>query len=100
MAQGRGVVDHDHVARERERREVRRAQQRHRAGGADRQRELLPGVAGAVHEPRPRGEDVVGAGPQRRQPARELARPALDAPELGARGGAGVDGDAVTGQLA
>ena len=54
---------------------------------------LLPRVAGAVGEPRPRREDRVAPGPQRRQPRRELARPALDAAELGARGGAGVDGD-------
>ena len=100
MAQRGGVVDHDDVARERQRREVGRAQQRPRAGGPQRQHELLPRVAGAVDEPRRRREDLVGAGPQRGQPGGELARPALDAAELGARGGAGVDGDAVTGQLA
>jgi hypothetical protein len=55
-------------------------------------------VAGAVDEPRARREDVVVA--ERPQPGRELARPALDSPELGSRGGAGVDGDAVTGQQA
>jgi len=53
-----------------------------------------------VHEPRRRLEHPVGRRPQRGQPGGELARPALDAAELGARGGAGVDGDAVTGQLA
>jgi hypothetical protein len=55
-------------------------------------------VAGAVDEPRPRRDDVVVAEP--RQPGRELARPALDPAELGSSGGAGVDGDAVTGQRA
>ena len=63
MAQRGGVVDHDHVARVRERREVGRAQQRPCAcaarAGSD---ELLPGVAGAVDEPRARREDLVGAG--------------------------------------
>jgi hypothetical protein len=57
-------------------------------------------VAGAVDEPRRRREDLVGVGPQRRQPGDELARPAFDAAELWSRGGAGVDGDAMTGQLA
>jgi hypothetical protein len=57
-------------------------------------------VAGAVDEPRPRREDLVRARPERGQPRGELARPALDAAELGACGGAGVDGDALTGQLA
>jgi hypothetical protein len=95
-----GVVDHDDVARERERGEVRGAQQRAGAGGAERQVELLPGMAGTVHEPPRRLEDLVGVLPQRGQPRGELPRPALDAAELGARGGAGVDGDAVTGQRA
>jgi hypothetical protein len=93
-------VDHDHGARVRERREVGRAQQGFGVGGAERQDELLPRVAGAVDEPRPRLEDLVGAGPQRRKPGGELARPALDPAELGAGGGASVDGDAVTGQRA
>jgi hypothetical protein len=57
-------------------------------------------VAGAVDKPRGRREDLVRVGPQGRQPRGELARPAFDTAELGARGGAGVDGDAVTGQLA
>jgi hypothetical protein len=57
-------------------------------------------VAGAVDEPRRRREDLVRAGSQGGQPGGELARPALDPAELGARGGASVDGDAVTGQLA
>jgi hypothetical protein len=57
-------------------------------------------VAGAVDEPRRRRERFVRVGPQGGQAGGELARPALDAAELGARGGAGVDGDAVTGQLA
>ena len=100
MAQRRGVVDDDHGARVRERREVGRAQQGRCAGGADGQDELLPGVAGAMHEARPRGEHLVAVGAQGRQPRGELARPALDPAELGARGGAGVDGDAVTGQRA
>jgi len=54
----------------------------------------------AVHEARPRREDLVAVGSQPRQPRRELAGPPLDPAELGARGGAGVDGDAVTGQQA
>jgi hypothetical protein len=53
-----------------------------------------------VDEPRRRREDLVGIRPQGGQPGRELARPAFDAAELGAGGGAGVDGDALTGQLA
>jgi len=57
-------------------------------------------MAGAVDEPRARREHLVGVGPQRGQPRGQLARPALDAAKLGTRGGAGVDGDAVTGQLA
>jgi hypothetical protein len=57
-------------------------------------------VAGTVDEPRPRRDDLVDVGPQRGEPGRELARPALDPAELGTRGGAGVDGDAVTGQQA
>jgi len=55
-------------------------------------------VAGTVDEPRARLEDLVVA--EVRQPSRELARPALDPAELGSSGGAGVDGDAVTGQRA
>jgi hypothetical protein len=55
-------------------------------------------VAGAVDEPRARLEDLVVA--ELGQSGRELARPALDSPELGSSGGAGVDGDAVTGQRA
>jgi hypothetical protein len=55
-------------------------------------------VAGAVDEPRARLEDLVVA--ELRQPGGELARPALDPSEFGSRGGAGVDGDAVTGQRA
>jgi hypothetical protein len=93
-------VDDDHVAGVREGREVGRAQQRPRPGGAQRQDELLPGVPGAVDEPRSRGDRLVAVGRQRGQPGGELARPAFDAAELGARGGAGVDGDAVTGQRA
>jgi hypothetical protein len=55
-------------------------------------------VPGAVDEPCAWLEDLVVA--ELRQPGRELARPALDSPELGSSGGAGVDGDAVTGQQA
>jgi hypothetical protein len=55
-------------------------------------------VTGAVDEPRARLQDLVVA--ELRQPGRELARPALDPAELGSRGGAGVDGDALTGQRA
>jgi hypothetical protein len=57
-------------------------------------------VSGAVHEPRARREHLVRVGAELWQPRRELARPPLDPAELGARGGAGVDGDAVTGQRA
>jgi len=57
-------------------------------------------VARAVDEARWRRQHLVGRGPQRGQADGELARPPFDAAELGARGGAGVDGDAVTGQLA
>jgi len=57
-------------------------------------------MAGAVDEPPRRREDLVRVRPQRGQAGGELARPAFDAAELGARGGAGVDGDAMTGQLA
>jgi hypothetical protein len=57
-------------------------------------------MARAVDEPRRRRQDVVRVGPQGGQARGELARPALDPAELGSSGGAGVDGDAVTGQLA
>jgi hypothetical protein len=57
-------------------------------------------MARAMDEPRRRSEDRVRVGPQGGQAGGELARPAFDAAELGARGGAGVDGDAMTGQLA
>ena len=70
MAQRGGVVDHDDVARERERREVGGAQQRRRAGRAQRQHELLPRVAGAVDQPRPRREHLVA----RRAAARAAGR--------------------------
>ena len=59
----------------------------------DGQIELLPRVARAVGEPGRRGQRLVGAGAQPRQPGGQLAGPPLDASELGARGGAGVDGD-------
>jgi len=48
-------------------------------------------VPGPVHERRGRAGDAVGAGPQRRQAGAQLARPALDAAELGTGGRAGVD---------
>jgi hypothetical protein len=54
VAQHRGVVDDDDAAPAGDRREVRRAQQRPHAGRTRRQHELLPGVPGAVHEPRRR----------------------------------------------
>jgi hypothetical protein len=57
-------------------------------------------MARTVREAGRRRDHVVGARAQRRQPRGELARPPLDAAELGARGGTGVDGDAVTGQRA
>ncbi len=57
-------------------------------------------MAGAVREPRSRLEDLVAARRELWQARGELAGPALDPAELGARGGAGVDGDAVTGQRA
>ena len=88
MAQRRGVVDHDDVARERQRGEVGGAQERARAGRPQRQHELLPGVAGAVHEPRRRREDLVRVGPQRGQAGGELARPAFDAAEGSGRAAA------------
>jgi hypothetical protein len=53
-----------------------------------------------VREPRIGLEDLVRVGLEGGQPGRELTRPALDAAELRASGGAGVDGDAVTGQRA
>jgi CHAD domain-containing protein len=40
-----------------------------------------------------RAQHLVRAGPQRGQPRHQLARPALDAAELGPDGGAGVDRD-------
>jgi hypothetical protein len=84
-------VHHDDVAREGERGDVRRAQQQRRAapGGERREHELLPRVPGAVHEPRARPDDLVVA--QRGQPRGHLARPALDAAELGACCGTRVD---------
>jgi hypothetical protein len=57
-------------------------------------------MARAVDEGRRWCQHLVCVGPQRGQARGELARPPFDAAELGARGGAGVDGDAVTGQLA
>jgi hypothetical protein len=50
-------------------------------------------VARAVRERRRRPQDGIGARPQRRQAPGQLARPALDAAELRAGGGARVDGD-------
>jgi hypothetical protein len=99
MPERRGVVDDDHAARVRERREVGGAQERPPAR-SDREHELLPRVARAVDEPRARREHFVAVRAQRGQPRGELARPPLHPAELGARGGAGVDGDAVTGQRA
>jgi hypothetical protein len=99
MAERRGVVDDDRGARVRERREVRGAQERLPAR-PDGQHQLLPRVAGSVDEPRAGLQDLVAIGAQRGQAHRELARPPLDPAELGARCGAGVDGDAVTGQRA
>jgi hypothetical protein len=95
MAQRGGVVDHHDAARTGERGQVGRAQERRCAQlpRPDRQHELLPGVAGAVGERRRRAQHDIAAGPQRRQADSELARPALDAAELGPDGGAGVDGD-------
>ena len=94
MAQRRGVVEHDDGARVRDRGEVGGAQERARPARAQRQDELLPRVAGAVGEARRGGaQDVVAAGAQRGQPRRELARPALDAAQLGPGGGARVDRD-------
>ena len=95
MAQRRGVVDHDDGARIRQRRQVRRAQQRAHPRGARRQHQLLPRVTGAMDERARRREHRVAARPQRGQPARQLARPALDAAELGPRRRARVDADDV-----
>jgi hypothetical protein len=93
MAEHGRVVEDDHDAGMGQRRDVPRAQ--HRVGAearrAGRQDGLLPGVPGPVGEPRPGGQHGVAAGPQPRQAARELARPALDAAELGANRGARVD---------
>ncbi len=93
MAQGRGVVDDHDRPRMRQRRQVRRAQQRPRPRGPGREHDLLPRVPGAVREPRARRHDDVAARPQRRQPPRELARPPLDPAELGPHGRPRVDRD-------
>ena len=75
--------------------EVRRAQQQRRPHPRDagRQHELLPRVARPVHQPRRRAQHGVRAGAEDRQARGQLARPALDAAQLGARGGSCVDGD-------
>jgi hypothetical protein len=95
MPQHRGVVDDDHAPPGRDRREVGRAQQRPGAEPrrAGREHDLLPRVPGAMGEPGRRPQDRVGAGPERREPRRELARPPLHAAELGPRRGPGVDRD-------
>ena len=86
------VVDHDDVARERT--GARFAGEYSSAERApDRQHGLLPGVAGAVGERRRRADHPVAIGPQRRQPHRHLAGQPLDAADLGADRGAGVDRD-------
>ena len=85
LAQGGGVVDDDHVAREGQRREVRGVEQQRRApDGHERgQRELLPRVPGAVRQRRRRPHDGVGAGAQARQARRQLAGGALGPPSSG-----------------
>jgi hypothetical protein len=95
MAQRGRVVEHEHRAPRDRRGKIGRAQQQRGAqpGGARRQDELLPRVASPVHQPRRWAQDGVAAGSQRRQPRGELARPPLHPAQLGARGGAGVDGD-------
>ena len=71
MAQRRGVVDDDHVARVRERREVGRAQQRWRSGGAQRAGRTAPsrgrrGGRGAGGASAPRsGRDAAPAAARR-----------------------------------
>ena len=93
MPKRRGVVNHDDIAWEEHRRQVRRRVQQRRPRGPERQRRLLPRVAGAVGERRRRPDHRVAIGPERRQAERHLARQALDAADLGADRGAGVDGD-------
>ena len=96
LAQRGRVVDHDDVAREGERREVRRVEQQRARGAArrsQRQRALLPRVAGAVDERARRPDDLVARRVERGQARGELARPALDAAELGPGRGARVDED-------
>ena len=81
-------------------REVRGAQQRGRAGGSRREDQLLPRLPGAMREPWPRLEHLIAVRRELGQARGELAGPALDPAQLGASGGAGVDGDAMTGQQA
>ena len=102
MAEHGRVVEDDHDARMGDGCEVGGAQEHGRSAprGAEGQDDLLPRVPRAMREPPRRRHDRVAVRPERRQPRRELARPALDPAELGTRGGAGVDGDAVTGQQA
>jgi hypothetical protein len=89
MPQRRRVVHDDRVARVGERRQVGRAEERP-PPCASRQHELLPRVPRAVSERGRRAQHLVAV---RRQPRRQLARPALDAAKLGPRGCAGVDCD-------
>ena len=89
MAQDGGVVEHDHGAGERHGRQVRRADQHAGVARAHGQHRLLPRVPRAVRERARRAQHAVVA--ERGQPRGQLARPALHAAELGARGGARVD---------
>ena len=88
-----GVVDHDDIAGEQHRCQVRRRVQQRRPRSPEWQHRLLPRVAGAVGERRRRPDRRIAIGSERRKAHRHLAREALDAADLGADRGAGVDGD-------
>ena len=71
-----------------------RARARPRAAGRTACSHACPARCASA---RRRREHGVGAGPQRGQPRGELARPALDAAELGPHGRAGVDRERARG---
>ena len=93
MPQRSDVMDHEHVSAVAHRGEVGRRVQRGGARGLDGQHGLLPSVPGAVGKAGGRPDHAVAIGSQRRQPARHLARQALDPADLGTDGGACVDRD-------